>query len=111
MGLPKKSTRRLSLNARVYRWLVSPNDGYIVVYVELAEEPGQRLEAYFAYHDILEAPRSDGGQRIIGQRRKIGSGVVRELIEAGLKRGWEPAQKGLPPFRIYDTDQIAPIDS
>jgi hypothetical protein len=34
--------------------------------VELAEEPGQRLEAYFRYHDRYE-PLGAGVKRIVGQ--------------------------------------------
>jgi hypothetical protein len=33
--------------------------------------------------------------------------VVRVIIEAALVRGWQPAQRGLPAFRVRDAEQLA----
>lgn len=108
MGLAKRGTRRLVVDSVAYRWVVSPDDGYMVLVAELADAPGQRLEAFFRYHDIYE-PQGAGVLRVVGQRRAIRPGVVRAVIEAALGRGWQPSQLGLPAFRIHDAEQVAPL--
>jgi hypothetical protein len=111
MGLAKRGTRRIVVDGVNYRWVVSPDDGYMVLVVELADDPGQRLEAFFAYHDrpgVVQ--RSSGGVfRIVCQQRSIRPGVVRAVIQAALGRGWQPSQCGLPPFRFHDADQVVPV--
>lgn len=105
MGLAKRGTRRIVVDGVAYRWVVSPDDGYMVLVAELAEAPGQRLEAFFAYQDVYES--QDGGvDRVVGQRRVIRPGVVRAVIQAALGRGWKPSQRGLTAFRIHDADQV-----
>jgi hypothetical protein len=108
VGLAKRGTRRSVVGGVVYRWVVSPDDGYMVLVAELADEPGQRLEAYFRYQDVCE-PEVVGVLRIVGQRRAIRPGVVLSVIQAALSRGWQPSQRGLPPFRVLDADQVAPV--
>lgn len=109
MGLAKRGTRRIVVGGVAYRWVVSPDDGYMVLVAELADEPGQRLEAYFRYRDVCE-PEGVGVLRIVGQRRAIRPGVVLTIIQTALSRGWQPSQCGLPPFRLLDADQVAPVD-
>lgn len=99
MALAKKGTRRISVDGQAYRWVVSPDDGYMVLVVELAENPGQRLIACFDYQDIFE-PAGPGRWRIVGQRISISPGVVRSVIEAALISGWRPSVPGLREFRL-----------
>lgn len=108
VGLAKRGTRRIVVDGVAYRWVVSPDDGYMVLVAELAEEPGQRLEAFFRYQDVYE-PQGAGVLRIVGQRRTIRPSVVRSIIEAALIRGWQPSQRGLPALRIHDAEQVAPV--
>jgi hypothetical protein len=108
MGLAKRGTRRIVVDGVAYRWVVSPDDGYLVLVAELADEPGQRLEAFFRYHDVYE-PLGEGVLRIVGQRRSIRPGVVRAVILAALGRGWQPSQRGIQPFRMHDAEQVAPV--
>lgn len=108
MGLAKRGSRCLVIDGVAYRWVVSPDDGYMVLVAELAEEPGQRLEAYFSYHDVYEQ-QGAGVSRIVGQRRIIRPGIVKATIQAALGRGWKPSQGGLPALRIHDTEQIVPL--
>jgi hypothetical protein len=111
MAMPKKGTRRIAVGGQTYRWLASPNDGHITLLVELAEEPGQRVEAYFRYHDRYES-LGVGVERIVGQARSIGPGTARAVIEAALRGGWQPARRGLDVFRIAvpDAERLVPID-
>jgi hypothetical protein len=108
VGLAKRGTRRIVVDGVTYRWVVSPDDGYIVLVAELSDASGQRLEAFFSYHDVYE-PQGEGVLRIVGQRRTIRPSVVRAVIQTALGRGWRPSQQGLPPFRIHDTDQVVPV--
>jgi hypothetical protein len=108
MALASKGSRRISVDGVGYRWVVAPDDGYMVLVVERADDPGQRLEAYSKYHDVLE-PAGAGSKRIVGQLRSISPGVVREILLAAQSRGWQASRKGLPPFRV-NMEHLAPID-
>ena len=108
MALAKKGSRRITVEGVPYRWVLSPDDGYMVLVAESESTPGQRLEAFFQYHDLYE-PAKPEVSRIVGQRRAVTPGVVREVILAALTRGWQPSQRGLPPFRIQNADQVAPL--
>jgi hypothetical protein len=109
MTLARKGTRRITVEGTAYRWVVAPNDGYMVLVAESADGPGQRLEAYFRYHDLCE-PAEAGAFRVVGQRRSIRPGVVRAIVQAALGRGWQPTKRGLPSFRVYDADRLVPLD-
>jgi hypothetical protein len=108
MALAMKGSRRITVAGTLYRWVLSPDDGYMVLVAELRDQPGQRLEAFFRYHDLYE-PAEGGSLRIVGQRRSVSSGVVRTIILAALARGWEPSQRGLQSFRIQDAEQLVPL--
>jgi hypothetical protein len=108
MALAKKGTRRITVDGIAYRWVVSPDDGYMILVAEWADGPGQRLEAFFQYHDVHE-PAGQGAFRIVGQRRSISPGVVRALILAALARGWQPLVRVANAFRIPDADLLIPL--
>src|SRR4051794_31712580 len=107
MALASKGTRRITVDGVAYRWVVAPDDGYMVLVVERADDPGQRLESFFKYHDVLE-PAEAGSYHVVGQLRSISPGVVRVILLAALGRGWQASRQGLPPFRIHDAEQLAP---
>ena len=107
MALPKKGTRRIAIEGEHYRWIVSPNDGFITLVVELAESPGQCLTAFFNYLDLYE-PAGPGRLKIVGQRCSIRPGVVRAVIEAALESGWRPKATGKRPYRL-DVDATREI--
>ena len=99
MALAKKGTRRITIDGQVYRWVVSADDGFMVLVVELASDPGQRMTMGFDYQDIVE-PAGEGRLLIVGQRTSISPGVVRAVIMAALGNGWQPAARGLRPYRV-----------
>lgn len=106
MTIPQKGSRTINIDGIKYRWTVSPDSGYMWLIVEQTEASGQRLEAYFEYHDVHES----GGQtgRITGQRRSISPTIVRDIIVHALANGWKPQQRGLKPARL-DGEAILPI--
>jgi len=108
--LAKKGTRLITVDGVVYRWVVSPDDGYMVLVAEWADGPGQRLEVFLPYHDVYEAAGS-GASRIVGQRRSISPGVVRAVMLSALGRGWKPSTCLTRAFRILDGDHLVPLRS
>lgn len=76
----------------------------------LADDRGQRLTACFKYHDVYASKDGDS-VRILGQLRSISPGVVRAILLTALGRGWQASQTGLPPFRVYDAEQLVPVIS
>lgn len=107
MALPRKGSRCISVEDITYRWVVSPNDGFMVLTVELADHPGHQLRAHFGYQDILK-PKRAGEYATVGQLRSITPAVVHSLIFTALNRGWQPSRRGLPPFQLQDAEQLAP---
>ena len=82
MAIARKSTRRLVVDAEVYRWTVSPDDEPGVALVaEHYDEPAQRLVAWFE-HGVPITPK-----------------VAAECIRRARSSGWNPAARG-PDF-IY----------
>lgn len=108
MAMAKKGTRRITVDGVAYHWVVSPDDGYMVLVVEWADGPGQRLEAFFEYHDIHE-PAEPGAFRVVGQRQSISPGVVRTVILSAIARGWKPSVQLAKAFRLHDGEQFAPM--
>ena len=108
MAMAKKGTRRITVDGTAYRWVASPNDGYIDFVAELADAPGWRMEASFRYHDVYD-PRADGSWRIVGQRRTVGPAAARAVILAALARGWRPDTRNPRPFRVEDADELVPV--
>jgi hypothetical protein len=97
MGLAKRGSRTISVNNDVYRWVISPDDGFMQLVVELAEDPGQRLIATYLYDDDPETGRP---------LRQITPRSVRQVIEISLKQGWQPRAPGRKPFRLCRGESV-----
>ena len=95
MGRSRRETRRITVEGVEYRWVLSPNDGYMTLLVSLLGRPGQRLHAYFKYHDIW-VPGGEGVSWSAGQRRVVTPRVVRTVILAALTRGCSRRQLTTP---------------
>ena len=93
MGLAKKGSRLIDVEGRRYRWVVSPDSGFMVIVVEAEPESGQRLELQVSYRD-----RAEGGQAA-----QLTPAVVRRAVLLALEEGWKPGSKG-PAFRLPDAD-------
>ena len=105
MAVAKKGTRLIDVGGVRYRWVVSPDSGYMVVVVELAEAPRQRLLAYTDYCDeLIPGPSPDS--RLKRQRTRIAPGSVRRWIEQALAVEWKPAAPG-PDLRLRPPHGVA----
>ncbi len=51
MGLAKKGSRTLRVENAEFRWVVSPDDGFMRIVIERGDEPGQRLSVQISYND------------------------------------------------------------
>ena len=89
MALPRRGSRLITVDAREYRWIVSPNDGWIEVVVERTDGPGRRLVARTGYHDLT----NEAGLNL-AQQPKITPAFVRRAILAAIAAGWKPSVRG-----------------
>jgi hypothetical protein len=99
MGLPKKGTRRIVVDGIPYRWLakyasVGRVEGYccpLSLFVERADAPGQLLISHFWCY---QKPW------VVAQAQAVTPRLVRQIMDAGWARGWQPARQGLPPLEV-----------
>jgi hypothetical protein len=97
MAIPKKGLRKISVGNSTYGWNASGNDGWINLSIGLLDHSGQLLTASFGYHhNAIENFNKDGTVKSwsIKQRFVITSGIVKQVIEYGLLKGWRPQEKG-----------------
>lgn len=104
----KDSRRRITVDGVVYRYTVSPDDGFVALIARPDDACGQRLWVKFGYHDDWVPVGGDvhqsAGHRLILPR------VVRLAILDGLRRGWNPAVTESGVFRVFDGDSLLPPD-
>ena len=99
MALARRKTRLIHVGGADYRWVVSPDDGYMVLVVELATEPRSRLLLYTGYDDLRVPDLEKGGHSTFPETA-ITPGFVRAWIVYALAHGWAPARPG-PEFRLH----------
>ncbi|ASS49695.1 MAG: hypothetical protein A3D31_08945 [Candidatus Fluviicola riflensis] len=94
MTLSKKKSRLITINTNVYRWVISPNDGYIVLVAHREDVQGQKLEVY-VNSEInsfwVEFPyTSNLNLKILNPKD------AETIIRQALNLGWNPETKGKP---------------
>jgi hypothetical protein len=94
MGLARKGSRSITVEGRAFRWVLSPDSGFMVLVAELREIPGQRLEAQLPYLT-----------KTSGESRAVTPEIVRAAIGLALHEGWRPQKRGLPPFRLKEAER------
>jgi hypothetical protein len=88
MGLAKKGSRKIRVENSEFRWVVSPDSGFMVIVIETAKDPGQRLFIQIGYNDT----RSASGYCV--QTQKITPALVRQIILKAQAIGWTPSKRG-----------------
>jgi hypothetical protein len=86
MAMAKKSTRRIHVGGRDYRWTVAEGGGKMTVVVEASAEPRQRLHAVI--------PCDPG---VWAVKHVVLPEFVSRCIAEALEAGWMPDKAG-PPF-------------
>lgn len=107
MARGRREKRKITVQGEQYRWVLSPDDGYLILWVSLLNRPGQRLQAVLKYHDGWVAT-NPGARRSTGQLRAVTPRAVRAVILAGLARGWQPSATDTAIFRMLDADDLLP---
>ncbi len=104
----KDSRRRITIDGVVYRYRVSPNNGFITLTAKPKGFRGQLLSVTYGYHDdwvpVGGGAFTSGGHRLILPR------VVRQAILEGLRRGWDPMASKPGVFRVHDGDSLPQED-
>jgi len=79
MALPKRGTRKITINDTPLRWLVAPlSDGFRLI-VEHHSAPGQKL--------IVQIPTAAFSQ----PPHVVSPEITRQCVEAGIRQGFDPA--------------------
>lgn len=102
----KDNRRRITVDGVVYRYTVSPDDGFVALIARPENARGQRLWVKFGYHDDW-VPEGPGIHRSVGHRLILPR-VVRLAILDGLRRGWDPSVTKPGLFRVHDGDSLLP---
>ncbi len=86
MGIPKKGSRKISVDGHNYKYVVSGNDGSIDLIIESNEIDGQRLIVSFDYQ-----PSGTGFSQ--SHSNQITPETVRKTILYSLRNNWLPDSK------------------
>jgi hypothetical protein len=100
----KDNRRRITVEGTVYRYSISPNDGFIALIARPEGARGQRLWVKFGYYDEW-VPVGDGAHRSTGHRLIVPR-VARLAILDGLRRGWDPSVTKPGLFQVHDGDSL-----
>lgn len=106
MAFPKKGLRKITVNGVKYGYNVTGNDGWISFSVGLLDKNGEILTGAFSYneHTITNFEKSGEIKSwSLYQRIKITPDTIRQVIEYGLNKGWNP-QKNKGQIRFGNMD-------
>jgi hypothetical protein len=105
MALPKKGLRKITVDNVRYAWSATGNDNYIGLIVISLDKEGQVLSTGFDYNTGVTGYYSFAKQILDRQPFIITPGIVRQVIEYALLKGWKPLVKG-PHFYLADKGQL-----
>ena len=106
MAFPKKGLRKITVNGIQYGYNVTGNDGWISFSIGLLNENGELLTGSFSYNENTITNFEKSGEIrswSIYQRIRITPDTIRQVIEFGLKNGWNP-QKNKGQIRLGNMD-------
>lgn len=95
MTLPNNKSRKITVDSKTYKYIVTGSDGCINLAIELQGIKGKRYFAGFEYFhnevtlELLKEYNYKMGEEVIIIPR-----IVRKVIEFALKNGWNPLEKG-----------------
>jgi hypothetical protein len=105
MALPRKGLRKITVDNVRYAWSATGNDDYIGLIVISLDKEGQVLSTGFDYNTGVTGYYSFSEQILDRQPFIITPGIVRQVIEYALLKGWKPLVKG-PHFYLADKGQL-----
>jgi hypothetical protein len=102
MALPKKGLRKITVDNVEYAWSATGNDGYVHLTVAPLDKEGQLLSTWFDYHPPVAGDYYSFEEPSLIQKEQhfiITPGIVRQVIDYALQKGWNPQVKG-PLFHL-----------
>jgi len=125
MALPKKGLRKIVVNEVEYVWTTRAYNEFkedIWITVALASNQKRMLHYYYNIEKKYEISKTreyknDGTSEVYikfnekGQYTSISSRVIKQIIEAALKNGWEKAPDGIFDSDKYSHDLLKSIGS
>ena len=107
MAFPNKGLRKIVVNGNRYGYNVTGNDGWISFSIGLLEKNGQILIGDFSYNENTVTNFDKDGKPeswSAKQGIKITPDMIRQVIEYGLGKGWNPLEnKG--QFELGNMDE------
>lgn len=109
MALPKKGLRKIIVNDVEYVWMVRKLKGdELNLTIALANNQKRMIQFFDSvkeHYTVIEE-KPDGSKWLNSSRQlnSISSKLVREIILAALKNGWEKAEDGVFPINKYIFD-------
>lgn len=100
MALPQKRLRRITVNGTRYGWVASMNSGWIDLVISPLDNKGQRLSAAFHFYYVQEEGKP------LEHVFHVTPSIVKQVIEYGLKNGWQPDKRGKELAAGYMDDRI-----
>lgn len=97
MAIPKKGSRKITVNGRQYAWKLNMDDPHEMrLIIALVSDSRKRLVCLFSYWRKLPAPiRDEHGTTWYAQPAGVMTPrVVREVIEHAFTKGWDIDPKG-----------------
>ena len=94
MTISKKNSRTININGELFRWVISPDSGFVVFVAEHEEIKGQRIEVYIN-SDIddfwVDFPHVESSNlRIVKPK------LARTIIIQAIEDGWSYKEAGKP---------------
>lgn len=94
MTLIKKATRTIKINNETFRWVISPNNDYIVLVVENNDIKGSKINVYIET-DIdkywINFPKVENMNLKVIKPKD-----VEFIIKQAIKQGWDSKKSGKP---------------
>ncbi|AFC30431.1 hypothetical protein PM3016_3610 [Paenibacillus mucilaginosus 3016] len=94
MAISKKGSRTITIHGEVYRWILSPRSGSVLLIVESGTGQGQRMEVLIP----TEASGRSAGTAfgVQPEMRIVTPKDVEGCIRQALSSGWKPTAQGAP---------------
>jgi hypothetical protein len=99
MTLPKKKSRKIQVDGKEYRWLISKRKETIELSIERTEISGQLMQVSFESHNSYKKDANLQWQRV-RQDTSITPQIVKQIIQHGLANGWKPEERRKPLFYL-----------
>ena len=92
MALRRRGSRLIHVDDVTYRWVISPDSGYMHLVVEAEGGRGQRLVVQMPYLDVYASETGPATR----QQTVVSPGVVRRCILRAISAGWDTNASAVP---------------